>query len=40
MTERGGKELGWVAEKEFDGLATDFNISRRGGVEWRQGGWC
>ncbi len=38
MTERGGKGLGWVAEKEFDGKAADLNISAADGV--KQGGWC
>ncbi len=31
--ERGGKGLGWVAEKEFDGKAAHLNISAADGVK-------
>ncbi len=29
VTERGGKGLRWIAEKEFDGTAADLNIIYR-----------
>lgn len=32
VSERGGKGLGWVAEKKFNGEAADFNISAADGV--------
>jgi hypothetical protein len=33
VTETSGKGLGWVAEKEFDGQAADFNISAADGIK-------
>ena len=32
VSERGGKGLGWVTEKKFNGEAADFNISAADGV--------